>query len=965
MTVRTFLDGRVSLHCGDCREVMASLPDASVDSIVTDPPYALVSGNAKYDFAVTGAGNPRERRAPKGGFMGKTWDTGEAAFAVEFWSEAFRVLKPGGHLLAFSGTRTYHRLACAIEDAGFEIRDQIGWAYGCLDEQTVAVTPSGNVHHSALKAGDLVLTYDVDRGSYQWGAVEHVHRYRISDTVYRVSTDHGEQVVSRNHRCVVERGGVESFALAEEVARQRQASVPVLESLPELLKALPRVHEGTGDAETGLLDRLQSGADRGEGGRPTITVQSTSDGHVCGVRQGESDPTGVAAQGRDANVLAGMQRRLARGRVENARAQGARGMDAGIGSRLGGAVYGAVQSLVEGWRHIPAQARQLCERALCPVPAGVPGDVATGWLRHGTSLGGRAHHGALPDTSGVGAPHRPQAAQQLPEEPHAVRDEQRSQAVRAWPGHKTVVGRVTPEHYDGVIWCVTVRTGAFVAVRNGMAFPTGNSGFPKSLDVSKAIDKAAGAERKVTGVVDTRSTFDGHERASAAINVNWREAEGRSDLRDLSKKVLSEPATDAAHEWQGWGTALKPAWEPICVARKPLIGTVAENVLKHGTGALNIDGCRVGIDDDERCLIDSRSGSDDGKRNGIYSDGVGARPLGVTFKSHALGRFPANLIHDGSDEVMACFPSEAGASAPVRGTEASAASVGTITGERARVAGAFHSDTGSAARFFASFPMEDEQWQKDRHGRQSSRAPVNNVAQCLSLQSEAAVSALSDAVARSMPGVALSLASYRAPSTSVTESECAQIGTLVTEMIQSFAGRCSRGQPPERLSLSDSLASIAVTPRPTGIIAITISLLKSSGSADPVTFDITVMSSELGASDSPQRRLHYTSKAGADDRLGSRHPTVKPIDLMQYLVRLVTPKGGVCLDPFAGTGTTGEAAWREGMNAILIEREAEYQEDIARRMDLAVKPSKRAAVAKTKGKIDQTGDLPLFAGDGS
>jgi len=89
-------------------------------------------------------------------------------------------------------------------------------------------------------------------------------------------------------------------------------------------------------------------------------------------------------------------------------------------------------------------------------------------------------------------------------------------------------------------------------------------------------------------------------------------------------------------------------------------------------------------------------------------------------------------------------------------------------------------------------------------------------------------------------------------------------------------------------------------------------------------------------------RFFYTAKADADDRLGSKHPTVKPLDLMQWLVRLVTPRGGTVLDPFAGTGTTGEAAWREGCAAVLIEAEPEYQADIRRRMVLALAgPSER------------------------
>jgi len=93
------------LYEGDCVEVMKRLPDNSVDSVVTDPPYEL-------------------------GFMGKKWDSTGIAYNVAMWREVLRVLKPGGHLLSFGGTRTYHRMACAIEDAGFEMRDQLQWLYG-------------------------------------------------------------------------------------------------------------------------------------------------------------------------------------------------------------------------------------------------------------------------------------------------------------------------------------------------------------------------------------------------------------------------------------------------------------------------------------------------------------------------------------------------------------------------------------------------------------------------------------------------------------------------------------------------------------------------------------------------------------------------------------------------------------------------------------------------------------------
>lgn len=199
------------------------------------------------------------------------------------------------------------------------------------------------------------------------------------------------------------------------------------------------------------------------------------------------------------------------------------------------------------------------------------------------------------------------------------------------------------------------------------------SGFPKSLDVSKAIDKAAGATREAT-------------RSATAISWDQRASSERARF-DL-------PVTESARRWQGWGTALKPAWEPIILARKPLEGTVAENVQQWGTGALNIDGCR----------IEGAAGSGVwGSSNRTCQDGrtFNGSPDGEEYRSaaHPSGRWPANLIHDGSEEVVGMFQEEAGAFAPVRGTEPSTPAVNTF-GTYKRGGGAFHADAGSAARFF-------------------------------------------------------------------------------------------------------------------------------------------------------------------------------------------------------------------------------------------------------------------------
>jgi len=159
------------------------------------------------------------------------------------------------------------------------------------------------------------------------------------------------------------------------------------------------------------------------------------------------------------------------------------------------------------------------------------------------------------------------------------------------------------------------------------------SGFPKSLNISKAIDKAAGAERDRVPYKGGIASGSGNYGGGGQIHVGTKDG--------------SIPVTAEAEVWDGWGTALKPAHEPIVLARKPLVGTVANNVLKYGVGGINIDGCRVG---DE--LMVNPSGSTNPRiamGNGWRED---AQP------TVANGRFPANFIHDGSDEVLELFPSD-------------------------------------------------------------------------------------------------------------------------------------------------------------------------------------------------------------------------------------------------------------------------------------------------------------------
>lgn len=209
------------------------------------------------------------------------------------------------------------------------------------------------------------------------------------------------------------------------------------------------------------------------------------------------------------------------------------------------------------------------------------------------------------------------------------------------------------------------------------------SGFPKSLDISKALDKLFGAERPVIG-------------------QQFRSTTGRDEGYHFKESFdITAPATLAAQLWAGWGTGLKPAHEPVCVARKPMTAkTVADNVLQWGVGGINIDGCRVPIDpvadaSQLRTMSVSQHHGQDGWGMNTTRANPAARVLGEE------GRWPSNFIHDGSPEVLAMFPDASGAKGVVKGTEGSPASAGQIGNYRERVASAEpRGDSGSAARFF-------------------------------------------------------------------------------------------------------------------------------------------------------------------------------------------------------------------------------------------------------------------------
>ena len=288
------------------------------------------------------------------------------------------------------------------------------------------------------------------------------------------------------------------------------------------------------------------------------------------------------------------------------------------------------------------------------------------------------------------------------------------------------------------------------------------SGFPKSMDISKAIDKKLGAEREVIGKNTSRHGGGNGTLFGGGIGPETG--------------YITEPSSDEAKKWSGWGTCLKPAYEPVIMARKPLEGTVADNVLKYGTGGINIDDCRVPYESD--------ADKDSAKPQGVATAKVGALAGGLendnertTFTpKQTNGRFPANVIHDGSEEVLELFPDN--------------------------VKGGTWNNTKGARHF------------------------ENN------------------------------------------------------------------GKPTEYTNKGSD---------------------NSVGSA---------------------ARFFYCAKASKSEKgKDNPHPTVKPLELMKYLIKMVAPKGALVFDPFMGSGSTGVAAIQIGRNFFGVEKEEEYFNYAKKRID--------------------------------
>lgn len=578
----------------DCKEALRKLIEdgVQVDSIVTDPPYEL-------------------------GFMGKAWDKTGIAYDVEVWQLALQVLKPGGHLLAFGGSRTYHRMACAIEDAGFEIRDQIMWIYG----------------QGFPKSLDISKAIDKKAGAEREVVGVNLHTIGRSERVFK-----GVEVAGQNKSI---KGDIPITSPATDLAKQWEGWGTALKPSHEDLVLAKKPYD------------LKA---------------------LCDIMAHE------------------IMRQLCQSKLHaNVAKLYLKSNQSVYEGELDSALWNAVQK-----SSTPADLFVLMDTLPLELEIPMSLSIALSWL--------------------------------------SILDEI-SISVNMFTTEMEI-SLITELKILNYLLSNSTQENIIVAVINQHGI---------GLNVSPV-----------------QSIFNG-------LNAK---------LKTIPELFAVESVISRAKEG-----GLRPDHEPIVMARKPLSEkTVAENVVKWDTGGINIDGCRVGWESKKKAEERAAYGIKySGKKYGDESDWPK-----VQGTQSELGRFPANLIHDGSDEVEEEF---------------------------------------------------------GKYGNRPSGSIKNGAL-----------------VNRTHKSVAFN-----------------KIGSFHTHGYEASTGSASR--------------------------------------------------------------FFYCAKASKKDRQGSKHPTVKPVSLMRYLCRLITPPNGKVLDMFAGTGTTGQAAKEEGFNYILIEKEHEYIVDIHNRLNNIQKQS--------------------------
>lgn len=898
---------KIEMVLGDCLEWARSQPDNSFDSCVTDPPAGVAfMGKAWDTFAIKARGGFKNGTGTPAGFAaGVKIDINPAAknafiaFLIPRFAEALRILKPGGYALVWALPRTSHWTGWALEEAGFIVKDCVTHLFGCLSEDTEILTDKGWVQYHKCDTSNLALCYNVESDYYEWQPIKEVFIYDYKDTAYHVKSDSTDQIISRNHRAIVERDGRKTFQFAE--ALQRQENVPVLENLQDLLKSIPMPKSHPGPPKQ-LLQRLRAKSHERSQQGPRIKTLSDLPGlqkRVQAEKQNSFEQSQVLQlqmsgycastdQGYD-SISGKGPGRLDRQKPSILQNQHGRGQQPSMERR------GNFQT--DTW--------ELQGGKVCSVSGGISSDGPYRQLRNGTSFTSSKSNRPSITTLRSSASHRPQPGQQQTGKPDVISLQPGTQEIRRkiTSQTSTTLATVTPIYYEGKVWCIQVPFGAFVARRNGKIFVTGNSGYPKNYNIAKGI------EQILTGGHAGNTTFhklpgiNGEENLGKLGFNKTNFAHGHQPAIYTAHGSLElEATTDEAKAWEGFGTALKPASEHWWLVQKPLEpGGYARNVLKWGVGGLNIKACSVGSEE-----IEQRMRGVSTQTNSLGGSWNATNPGEKTGKTRQ-GRWPPNLLlshtlfctHTGSKEIG-------------KGSEK----------KLNRSRGGWVLD-GSSQEFTANAP--------DNYGLETVEVwdcapgcPVREI----NLQSGVTNSSKTLTPKKRMANNKIYGAGLH--------------GDTNPDNTYEDSGGASRFFPnfsydEDERALFYYLAKPSKAEKAAGLDGFELSEKVFNGQSTRPSTTIKPGSVEDKFSTSPT---------------ANSHPTVKGQKLCSWLLKLITPPGGRSFDLFAGSGSTGIAAVKEGFDWVGVELDPTYFKIAKARIEFAKLPKEVQAAKPNQTFID-------------
>ena len=653
MELYSKIDGKYKLYHGDMVDMGDVIAPNSIDAVITDPPYEL-------------------------GFMGKSWDSSGIAFQKETWEKCLKALKPGGYLLAFGGSRTFHRIACAIEDAGFEIRDTIMWLYGCYSKDTQVLTNKGWKYFYDLDKSEYILQWDKSTNKLSWIKPLNYFEYDVEDELKLFENRHISQLVTKNHKVAVsikkrrkEYGNYELIE-ADSIQKSWNLKFPCAGELDG------NIHEDDAyiigwwltdawkhkdgkacmftQSKPATLNKLRSWFDTHNIKYSEYVKQSDSENH-------NDEHTFYVIGGLADKLLSQYPNRELSWDMLNwdkeSRELLLEGLMDGDGS------YRENEYSKIFW----SKKQERCDivQAIC------------------LSLNYRSYlNYKNNEISGVNF--------------NIAHNSTETQTKH----------RKSNVTYSGKVYCLQTETGAFVVRRNGKAFISGNSGFPKSMNIGKAIESKisnGGASPKFQRITSMGEDYSPTGQKDYRKGMAFKSSEEDYVGNDGNIELTHEESK----RWDGWGTQLKPSYEPIIIARKPCEGTCVDNVLKWGVGGINIDECRVPFE----TTTDPATNPLYRLQNGYKTTAnCGAGDSTVNFgtsrnETSPLGRFPANTIltYDETDyeEVCGGFPNSGSGNNSgaynYAGREYDNKDTSMFNGDKPQ-APSNYNDDGSASRYF-------------------------------------------------------------------------------------------------------------------------------------------------------------------------------------------------------------------------------------------------------------------------